>query len=57
MFKKLDLNWSAVWRKSVVGAVIAAGMGYMYKTNKAIDDQLDAIYPKPSEQAKKNDNS
>ncbi len=50
MLKKLNLNWSAVWRKGVVGGVLAALMGYTYKVNKIADERIDAKYPAPKDQ-------
>ncbi len=44
---KLNLNWSAVWRKAVVGGVAAALMGATYRANKQMDEALDERYPKP----------
>ncbi len=54
MFEKLNLNWSAVWRKGVVGGLLAALMGYTYKANKIADERIDAAYPKPSDKRKQN---
>lgn len=52
MLKRLNLNWSAVWRKSVAGAVFAALMGYTYKANKNLDNAIDARYPAPKDEKK-----
>ena len=57
MFEKLNLNWSAVWRKGAVGAVLTALMGYTYKVNKDVDAAIDQQYPKPSEQNKDENDS
>lgn len=46
---KLNLNWSAVWRKAIVGALATALMGAAYKANKTMDDAIDERYPKPRE--------
>lgn len=48
MFKKLNLNWSAVWRKTLVGAALTGLMGATYKLNKDVDERIDQKYPKPN---------
>ena len=57
MFEKLNLNWSAVWRKIAVGGVLGALMGLTYRANKEADARIDAAYPKPSEKQENADPS
>jgi hypothetical protein len=52
MFKKLNLNWSAVWRKLVAGATVAALLGYTYKAGEKVNEAIDEKYPKPKDQVK-----
>ena len=53
MFEKLNVNWSAFWRKAVVGGLLTAAMGATYKLNKNLDDQIDQRYPRPKDQKNK----
>lgn len=52
MFEKFNLNFSAVWRKMLIGGIFATLMGYTYKLNQEVDAAIDAKYPKPKDEAK-----
>ena len=55
LFAKFNMNWDAEWRKAVVGAVLVAGMGGLYKLNKKTDERIDEAYPKPKNKDKTED--